>query len=126
MNGTGLFDNKKEIKKFLSTEPSITNKSICSKCWMEDNIIAHLVEYPPDPHDIRKCPPCLSVISQNTMRFESRTEPLGSLTGKQPTFEAALHRKRTNGYGPTEEPIPKFGNFEDTDLKLLEIETRLS
>ena len=59
------------------------------------------------------------------MRFESRTEPLDSLTGKQPTFEAALHRKRTNGYGPTEEPIPKFGNFEDIDLKLLEIETRL-
>ena len=51
------------------------------------------------------------------MRFESRTEPLGSLTGKQPTFEAASHRKRNNAYEPTEEPIPKFGNFEDTDLK---------
>ena len=49
-------------------------------------------------------------------------QPLGSLAGKKPTFEASVprrsrSRRNTNAFEPTEEPIPKFGNFEDTELK---------
>lgn len=55
--------------------------------------------------------------------MDSITEQLGSLAGKQPTFEVAVSRRKsrrnTNSFEPTEDPVPLLNNKPDKDLEIL-------
>ena len=74
--------------------------------------------------NFRYCENCRSVIPIAVTRMESVTEPLGSLEGKQPTFEVvsssrSRKRRNKNSFEPTEEPVPLLNNKKDTELESL-------
>lgn len=97
------------------------NRSICNNCYSE-NCTTKLVPYEKDS-SMKICPVCKFIVKKTQMRFESTTVPLGSLSGKSPTYEVVEKRRsrsRINrSFEPTEEPIPLLNNKRDTELESL-------
>jgi hypothetical protein len=100
----------------------ITKNSICVPCY-ENNIDSKLVPYTKDDH-FMICPYCNNIVDKKLMRHVNQNiHPMGYKGGGPVNFEvlssSKRRRTRVNPYSftPTEEPVPKFGNFEDKELK---------
>ena len=110
----------KRRASIAAVDPVEDNRSICNNCY-EENCITKLVPYEKDS-SMKICPVCKFIVKKTQMRFESVTEPLGSLSGKSPTYEVVEHRRRTTinrEFEPTEEAPPLLNGKKDSDLKML-------
>lgn len=68
----------------------------------------------------RICEHCLALTPIRLTRYNSETQPLGSNSVGQVKFEVAnpsRNRSRRNRQSEPDFDIPKFGNFEDKELK---------
>ena len=118
---------RKKTAVFTDDCPDTSN-AICSYCKNEYDTIVKTVPYimedGREDKGFRSCPNCTRVIPKNLTRYTNiETEPLGSLSGKSPTYEVAVtkrrSRKNSTGLEPTEDQVPKLNNKPDTELESL-------
>jgi hypothetical protein len=100
---------------------SCNTKTQCQSCYNNETI-TELVEYKPDPIHFMTCPFCKTIVKKSNLRFQSVYGPLGDNTGKKPTFDTAITRRRISKYNDNNDvfrvedyPMLPDGT-EDSDL----------